>query len=553
MGAADGHRPAVEMRGIVKRFGNVLANGGVDFDLRAGEIHALLGENGAGKTTLMNILYGLVRPDDGTILVRGEPVHLRSPQDAIAHGIGMVHQHFMLVPTLTVAENMIVGERGSLPLPKARLAEVAERVDALGQRYGLRVPSAVRVWQLSVGEQQRVEILRALYRDARILILDEPTATLAPAEVEHLLEKVRSMAEDGASIVIITHHLDEVMAFADRITVLRRGSNVATVRPADTSTADLARLMVGRDVSLAAFLERAELGDAAAALDEVPEPASAPSGEGRDRTAPPGSGPGDPVLSVTDLSAAGDRGTTALAGVSFRVGQGEILAIAGVEGNGQAELEEVLIGLRRPSTGSVRLLGHDVTGARPAAILESGVGFIPSDRYRRGLIRSLSVAENLVLDRIDRPPFGSRLAIHRKAILRHAGDLIRRFSIRVSGPAQPAGTLSGGNTQRVVLARVLTGDLRVLLAAQPTRGLDVGAIEFVWHRLREQQSRGVGIVLISTDLDEVMALADRCHVMYRGRLVGSWDRATLDREAIGLAMGGGRDAATRTDLSGEGS
>jgi ABC-type uncharacterized transport system ATPase subunit len=530
--------PVVAMQGIVKRFGNVVANDGVDFQLGAGEIHALLGENGAGKTTLMNILYGRLRPDAGMISVRGAHVHLRSAQDAIRLGIGMVHQHFMLVPTLTVAENMIVGERLPLALPKAQLVDVARRVDDLGRRYGLEVPSDAPLWQLSVGEQQRVEILRALYRKASILILDEPTAALAPAEVAHLLRRLRAMASDGASIVIITHHLDEVMACADRITILRRGLTVTTVRPHQTSTTELARLMVGRDVSLAKFLQRAESGEAGMALAPLSEATTAaPDAEAG--LPDPGPPAGKPVLEVVDLSAVGDRGTTALAGVSFRVRPGEILGIAGVEGNGQTELEEVLIGLRPPGGGSVRLLGQDIGGIRLATILQRGMGYIPSDRYRRGLIRELSVAENLVLDRIDRRPFGNRLRIKRKAILEHATRLIRRFSILSSGPSQPAGTLSGGNMQRVVLARVLTADLRLLLASQPTRGLDVGAIEFVWHQLREQLDRGVGIVLISTDLDEVMALANRCHVMYRGQLVGEWDQATMDRGAIGLAMGGG--------------
>jgi general nucleoside transport system ATP-binding protein len=512
----------VEMHGIAKRFGDVVANDSVHFDVRGGEIHALLGENGAGKTTLMNILYGLIPPDEGTISVRGQPARIRSSQDAIALGIGMVHQHFMLVPTLTVAENMILGEKGSLALTKADLRAVKDRVDELGGRYGLSVPAGAYVWQLSVGEQQRVEILRALYRNARILILDEPTATLAPNEVEQVLDKLQAMARGGASIVIITHHLDEVMACADRITVLRKGRHVATVLPAETSTEELARLMVGRDVSLARFV--VEQAEGRIPLEEG-EPTRATDGRRS-------------ILEAQGLSAVSDRGTEAIRDVSFEVAEGEIVAIAGVEGNGQSELEEVLCGLRPPAHGAIRLQGRDVTGAKPSALLRWGMGFIPSDRYRRGLIRQLSVAENLVLDRIDRRPFGSRLLIRPKAILANAQRLIRDFAITVSRPSQPAGKLSGGNTQRVVLARVFTGTPRLLLAAQPTRGLDVGAIEFVWEQLRARRESGVGILLISTDLEEVMALADRCHVMYKGQLVRSWTRSDLDREAVGLAMGG---------------
>jgi ABC-type uncharacterized transport system ATPase subunit len=528
-------RFVVAMRGISKHFGDVVANTEVDFDLREREIHALLGENGAGKTTLMNILYGLIRPDDGTIFVRGRNAPIRSPQDAIALGIGMVHQHFMLVPTLTVAENMILGERGGLPLTRSGFRAVKARVDELGARYGLSVPADAHVWQLSVGEQQRVEILRALYRNARILILDEPTATLAPNEVEQVLEKLKAMARDGASIVIITHHLDEVMAFADRITVLRRGTHVATVLPAQTSTGELARLMVGRDVSLAKFVvEQAE----GRVVEEGHEP---PPVEARSK-----------VLEVRGLSATSDRGTEALRDVSFDVAAGEIVAIAGVEGNGQSELEEVLAGLRSSLQGVIRLQDRDVTGAKPSALLRWGVGFIPSDRYRRGLIRQLSVAENLVLDRIDRRPFGSRLLLRPRAILANATRLIRDFAIKVSGPTQLAGKLSGGNTQRVVLARVFTGTPRLLLAAQPTRGLDVGAIEFVWEQLRARREAGVAILLISTDLEEVLALADRCHVMYKGQLVRSWARSELDRDAVGLAMGGALQAESARRADGRG-
>jgi general nucleoside transport system ATP-binding protein len=513
---------SVSMSGIVKRFGAVEALAGVDFDLRPGEIHALLGENGAGKTTLMNVLYGMFPADHGTVDVDGRRVHFRSPQDAIAARVGMVHQHFMLVPTLTVAENVMLGERGAALLRRRDLARVSGRLRELAERYGLEVEPDGRVWQLSVGEQQRVEILRALYRDARILVLDEPTATLTPIETERLFPKLRALAAEGASIVFITHHLEDVIEWADRITVLRRGERVGTLRPQDSSTEELARMMVGRDVKLM----RVVAGDAPAAAAKRGA-AAAPS----------------PVLTVRRLSARGERGTPALRDVSLSVAPGEILAIAGVEGNGQPELEEALFGLRPVDAGTVSLDGRELTAAEPAERMRLGLGLVPSDRYRRGVIRELSVAENLALDRIGRPPFGSELRLDRKAIVRQARELIERFSIRVSGPDQLAGTLSGGNAQRLVLARTLSRELRCLVAAQPTRGLDVGAIEFVWEQLAAARDRGVAILLISTDLDEVMSMADRCCVIYRGRLVADWSRDELDRDQVGLAMGGASNGA----------
>jgi simple sugar transport system ATP-binding protein len=508
------------MRGITKYFGEFPALKGVDFELRPGEIHGLLGENGAGKTTLMNILYGLHEPDAGTIELHGAPVRLRSPQDALAQGIGMVHQHFMLVPTLTVAENMVLGEQGGVLVRKRRLQEAAARVRERGGRYGLDVDPNARVWQLSVGEQQRVEILRALYRDARVLILDEPTASLTAPETEQLLPRLRALADEGASIVFITHHLEEVLAWTDRITVLRHGELVETVRPSETTAVALARSMVGRPVTLK------ELGVDVSVAAETEH-----AGTGS-----------KPVLAVSGLACRSDMGTNALDHVGFSVFGGEIVAVAGVEGNGQAELEEVLCGLRPASAGSVRLGDREVTSATTLERLRLGMGIIPSDRYRRGVIRALPVAENLVFDRIGERPFGTPLRVSRRAIAGKARELIERFTIRVARLDQLAGALSGGNAQRVVLARTLSRDLRCLVAAQPTRGLDVGAMEFVWARLDEARKAGVAILLLSTDLDEVMALADRCCVLYRGRLVAAWPRHELDRETIGLAMGGVVDA-----------
>ena len=515
---------SVSMNGIVKRFGPVEALAGVDFDLRPGEIHALLGENGAGKTTLMNVLYGMFGADEGTVAVGGEVVSFRSPHDAIAARVGMVHQHFMLVPTLTVAENMLLGERGAPLLRKRDVAAVSDRLQELAERYGLDVEPGAPVWQLSVGEQQRVEILRALYRNARILILDEPTATLTPLETERLFPKLRTLAAEGAAIVFITHHLEDVIEWADRITVLRRGERVGTLRPQESTAGELARMMVGRDVRLMRVV-----------AGETPAVAR------RRETAA-----AEPALEVEGLHARGDRGSPALRDVSFSVAPGEIVAVAGVEGNGQPELEETLFGLRMPQAGRVCLDGDDVTRAEPAERMGRGLGLVPSDRYRRGLIRELSVAENLALDRIGRQPFGTELRLDRKAITAQAKELIEHFSIRVSGPEQLAGTLSGGNAQRLVLARTLSRELRCLVAAQPTRGLDVGAIEFVWEQLAAARDKGVAILLISTDLDEVMSMADRCCVMYRGRLVAHWPRAQLDREQVGLAMGGSNGAAPAT-------
>jgi ABC-type uncharacterized transport system ATPase subunit len=512
---------SVSMSGIAKRFGPVEALAGVDLELRPGEIHALLGENGAGKTTLMNVLYGMFGPDEGTVALNGAEVHFRSPHDAIAARVGMVHQHFMLVPTLTVAENMVLGERGGPLLRKRELAAVSARLRELAERYGLEVDPNARVWQLSVGEQQRVEILRALYRDARVLILDEPTASLTPHETERLFPKLRAFAAEGAAIVFITHHLEDVIDWADRITVLRRGERVGTLRPQESSAAELARMMVGRDVRLMRVV-----------AGEVP--VATPKGSSIEAA---------PALTVDGLQVDGDRGAPALRDLSFSVAPGEILAIAGVEGNGQPELEEALFGLRGVAAGRVALDGRDVTRAEPAERMRLGLGLVPSDRYRRGVIRELSVADNLALDRIGQPPFGTELRLDRKAIARQATELIERFSIRVSGPDQLAGTMSGGNAQRLVLARTLSRELRCLVAAQPTRGLDVGAIEFVREQLVAARDRGVAILLISTDLDELMSMADRCCVIYRGRLVGDWPREELDRDQIGLAMGGASNGA----------
>ncbi len=533
-----GPRPApadamvVEMRGIVKHFGALTAVAGVDFDLRFGEIHGLLGENGAGKTTLMNLLYGLEQPDEGVIKINSEPAALRSAHDAIDRGVGMVHQHFQLVPRLSVAENVILGRGGSGLRHLGDIAATAEEVSEFSRRHGLPVDGAARVAELSVGEQQRVEILRALYRGARILILDEPTATLTPAEVANLIEKLKAMAVEGTSIVMITHHLDEVITAADRITVLRNGAKVATVPARASSPRELARLMVGRDVDILA--------------DATHRPSRA-------RTTGPAT-TGSVVLTIERLCShqvghaqRPDAAARSFTDVDLRVRAGEIVSIAGVEGNGQSELEEALTGLRRPAEGRVLLEGDNITGAPPARLLDAGVAVVPSDRYRRGLIRELTVAQNLVCDRIDRPPYGSTLRLNPKAIEANGARLIAEFSVAACEPSTPAGRLSGGNAQKVVLARALGkgkdgksnaysdgGSPRLLIAAQPTRGLDVGAIEFVWELLRARRDEGLAVLLITTDLDEAIALSDRCFVIYRGRVTA----VDVDRERIGLAMGG---------------
>lgn len=498
----------VEMRGITKRFPGVLANDNVNLDLRAGEVHALLGENGAGKTTLMCILSGLYQPDAGVVLVEGRPVLFRSPRDAIRAGIGMVHQHFRLVEPFTVAENVILGldrPRFTLDLPRVE-AEVA----ALGERHGLKVDPRARIWQLSVGEQQRVEILKMLYRGARVLILDEPTAVLTPREARELFAVLRQMAASGRVIVFISHKLQEVMEVADRITVLRAGRNVATLASGATSPQELARLMVGREVS--------------PCYDRVRRP------------------PGEVLLSVEEVTALGDRGLPALRGLSLEVRAGEILGIAGVSGNGQRELAEVICGLRRPVRGTVRVAGVDVTGCAPARIIDCGLSLIPEDRLGTGLVPSLNVCDNVILKAYRRPPLSRGAFLQPREIRRYARDLVEQFAIKVPGLDVAVRKLSGGNLQRLLLAREISGKPRVLVAVHPTRGLDVGATEAIHRLLLEQRDRGAAILLISEDLDEIMALSDRVAVMYEGQIVGEVPGGEASLEEVGLMMAGVRPA-----------
>ena len=510
-GVLERGKPIVSMRGIVKRFPGVVANDHVDFEAAAGEVHALLGENGAGKTTLMNILYGLYSPDEGEIFVRGEKVTIRSPRDAIALGIGMVHQHFMLVYSHTVAENIVLGLSSAPFLFPA--SEVRDKIAEFSERYGLKVDPDARIWQLSAGEQQRVEIIKALYRGAEVLILDEPTTMLTPSEAEELFAILRRMAEEGRTVIFITHKLDEVMAVADRVTVLRRGKVVGTVETSETNKRELARMMVGREVLFRLEKRPVEKGQV--------------------------------VLEVEDLRALSDKGLPALKGVSFTVREGEILGIAGVAGNGQRELVEVITGLRRAAGGRVFILGEDVTNRSPGEIAARGVAHIPEERIRMGLVPDMSVAENLILRDYRRPPFCGRLFLNLDLITQHAERLIADYGIMTPSLHTPAKLLSGGNIQRLILARETSGQPRLIVAAHPTYGLDVGATEQIRRLLLEQRERGTAILLVSEDLDEIMELSDRIAVMFEGHIVGIVDAEEADVEEIGMMMVGGTRARSR--------
>ncbi|MFN8051774.1 MAG: ABC transporter ATP-binding protein [Acidimicrobiales bacterium] len=494
------------MRGITKRFPGVVANDHVDFDLAVGEVHALLGENGAGKSTLSNVLTGIYHPDEGTISINGEQVTISSPRDALDKGIGMVHQHFRLVPTFTVAENIVLGHRGPL-----RRREIEERVRALGERYGLTVDPTAKVWQLSVGEQQRVEILKALERDARVLVLDEPTAVLTPQEAETLFVTLRAMAAEGRSIVFISHKLDEVMAVSDRVTVLRDAKQVGTVEVASSSTRDLARLMVGRDV---VFNKDDSSDRPVVDRDHV-------------------------VLAVDDLAADDDRGHRALAGVSFQLHAGEIVAVCGVAGNGQRELAEAICATRPRAGGTVTVDGRVTVGRDPREMIELGVSHVPEDRLHTGLAASASIEENMVLKSYRRPPVSIGPFVKRSVVRSTADTLIERFGVKAPGPTTSTRMLSGGNVQKVLLAREFSARPVALIAASPTRGLDVGAIETVRSLLLDAARDGVGVLLMTEDLDEAISLADRILVMYEGRIAGEVERGHADITEIGLLMGGG--------------
>jgi simple sugar transport system ATP-binding protein len=500
------------MRGITKRYPGVLANDHISLDVRAGEIHALLGENGAGKSTLMNILYGLARPDEGEILLDGSPVQIADPADAIARGISMVHQHFMLVPVLTVAENILLGaETMANPIFLDR-DEARRRIVELGRRFGFEIDPDVKVEALSVGWQQRVEILRALYREASILVLDEPTAVLTPQETKEIFTVLRRLAAEGRSVIFISHKLYEVLEIADRITVIRRGRVVGSRLPNETDEDDLAELMVGREVQL--VVDRGE------------------------------SQPGEPVLSVENLRVDDDRGHEAVRGVTFEVRAGEIFGIAGVAGNGQSELVEALTGLRKPAGGTIRLEGTDITDRGVRERREQGLGYIPGDRQRFGLVLGFSVADNIALTEYDKAPFARGILRDEDAVDAAARAAIEEYDIRTPSSQATAGTLSGGNQQKVIVAREFVREDRALVLDQPTRGLDVGSIEFIHRQTIGRRDAGTAILLVSAELDEVLELSDRIAVIYRGELVTIVDGPTANKEQIGLLMAtGGRAAA----------
>ncbi|MGH2619489.1 MAG: ABC transporter ATP-binding protein [Anaerolineales bacterium] len=505
---------ALRVEGITKRFPGVVANDNIDFALAQGEIHALLGENGAGKTTLMNIVYGLYKPDEGQIFIGGSQVEIQNPKDALARGIGMVHQHFMLVPVMTVSDNLMLGHEVTRGLPLGLLSRVDRKrvfqeIKQLADSHGLAVNPDALVQDLSVGAQQRVEIVKALYRGADVLILDEPSAVLTPHETEDLFSIMRSLVSQGKSIIFITHKLKEVLAISNRITVLRDGKVVGTTEPARTSEAELARMMVGREVLLRVQKKPAQ--------------------------------PGEEVLIVEDLQVQDARERTVVRGVSFSVRAGEVLGIAGVQGNGQAELVEALTGLSPVVGGKVQLMGREVTHARPRIFTESGAAHVPEDRHKHGLVLAYPVDENLILQTYYLAPFASGLNINPRAIDANARRLVREFDVRTPSIETHAGSLSGGNQQKVIVARELSREVDLLIANQPTRGLDVGSIEYIHHRIIEKRDEGVAVLLVSSELEEILNLSDRVAVMYAGEILAVIPAEEATRERVGLLMAGVRE------------
>jgi simple sugar transport system ATP-binding protein len=498
---------SIEMRGIVKRFPGVLANDHVDFDVKAGEIHALLGENGAGKSTLMKILYGLYQPDDGQILLNGQPIRIHSPLDSINFGIGMIHQHFMLVDTLTVAENVALGLKSSRE-PQLDLDRVSARIRELAHKYGLQVDPDTQVSQLAVGQQQRVEIMKALYRGAALLVLDEPTAVLTPQEVNDIFAIFRQMAQDGHALIFISHKLHEILDLTDRVTVLRDGKVIGTRPTAGATKRDLAQMMVGREVAL-------ERGRAAPKLGEV-------------------------RLKVQNANAINGQDIPVLRDINFEIHSGEIVGVAGVSGNGQKPLAEAIAGLWPVTSGQIFLESRPVTGLAPAAMIDAGLSYIPEERMHDGAIKDFTVAENLILQDHIRQPYSQSIFLNFSQIAQHANEMIRRFNVKTPSAETPLKNLSGGNIQKLILARELARQPRVLIAAQPTRGVDIGATEYIHTQLLQQRAEGLATLLISEDLDEIRALSDRIIVMFGGEIMGIVENSQTTVEELGLMMAGER-------------
>ncbi|WDV48216.1 ABC transporter ATP-binding protein [Clostridiaceae bacterium M8S5] len=502
-------KTVVEMKNITKEFPGVKANDNVNFTLNKGEIRVLLGENGAGKTTLMNILYGLYEPTSGEIYINGEKVEIKNPTVAISHGIGMVHQHFMLVPPFTIAENIILGSEPTRKNGiKLDMKKAIEDVKEISNKYGLAVDPNAKIQDISVGMQQRVEILKALYKGADILILDEPTAVLTPQEIDELAIILKKLTQKGKSVILITHKLKEIMGMSDKVTIIRRGKLIDTVDTDKTTSDELAELMVGRKVNL--VVDKKEMKT------------------------------GDTVLEINKLSAVDQRGVVKVKGISFEVKAGEIFAIAGVDGNGQTELVEVLTGLRKAKGGNVSLNNKDITNTKTKKIIEAGVGHIPEDRHKRGLVLDFSLSENMILGNHYEAPFSKNGLLNYNEINKHAVELIGEFDVRTPNQHVKAKSLSGGNQQKVIIARELYRDPDLLIAAQPTRGLDVGAIEFVHKRIVEQRNKGKAVLLVSLELDEVLALADRIGVIYDGNIVGIVNAKDATEKELGVMMAGGK-------------
>ncbi len=496
----------LELHGITKRFPGVLANDHIDLTLNQGEILALLGENGAGKSTLMNVLYGLYQPDEGEIIVKGKKIKVHSPNDAIAAGVGMVHQHFMLVPVLTVTENVMLGVESLIGGVFLDRKAASSRIQQISKEYGLDVDPDAYIKDLPVGIQQRVEIIKLLYRNADILILDEPTAVLTPQEADELFKVMRSLVDTGKSIIFITHKLREVLAVADRINVLRLGMVVGSADPGTATETELANMMVGRQVELTVHKSAAQ--------------------------------PGDVVLQIQNLRVLDDRENVAVDGVSLEVQAGEIMGVAGVQGNGQTELVEAITGMRPVLSGHISILGDDTTHASPRRVVELEVAHVPEDRQRDGLVLSYPVADNMVLNTYYLPPFARGVVIQQAEVDKAAAERVQQFDVRTPSITTSAGSLSGGNQQKVIVAREFSRPIKLLIASQPTRGLDVGSIEYIHHRIIEKRSDGCAVLVVSPELDEILALSDRIAVMYRGRVVAVVDSDYATKEYIGLLMAG---------------